>query len=154
MKGFDNDDAAVQAIQKGGTRFLRLNYANGDMVGHTGNLRATIEAVESVDTHLGRLRQATLQAGGVLLVTADHGNADEMLLRDKQGAFLRSDNNDRVARTSHTCNPVPLYIEGAPTGLQLAPHGGLANVAATTLALLGFDSPAGYEPSLLIQGDS
>ena len=150
MKATEITNAAIQAIQNGTSRFLRLNYPNGDMVGHTGNLEATIKAVEAVDVNLGRLMEATLAAQGVLMVTADHGNADEMFLRDTSGAFLRSELNQRRPCTSHTCNPVPLYIAGGPAGLRLTPNGGLANVAATALALLGYQAPTEYEPSLLV----
>ncbi len=147
MKASEITQAAIQAIQ-GGARFLRMNYANGDMVGHTGHLEATIRAVEAVDQNLAQLMKATQKANGVLIVTADHGNADEMLLRDKAGAFVPDETEGWQACTSHSCNPVPLYIMGAPKGIQLSNGGGLANVASTALACLGFAAPEGYEESL------
>ncbi|MEZ4383892.1 MAG: 2,3-bisphosphoglycerate-independent phosphoglycerate mutase [Nannocystaceae bacterium] len=145
-------DRVVQAIAAGvrdpAQRYdlIRLNYANGDMVGHTGDLRATILAVETVDLCLARLAAATRRAGGVLLVTADHGNADQMLDLRGDGSYL--------PRTSHSLNRVPLTIldprapGGGPTiaGIERA---GLGNVAATCLDLLGFAAPEGYLPSLL-----
>jgi len=150
MKAADITQAAIQAIQSG-TQFLRMNYANGDMVGHTGNLEATIQAVETVDQSLSKLMEATQKANGILIVTSDHGNADEMLLRDKTGAFVPDEIDGWQACTSHSCNPVPLYIVGAPPGVKLADGGGLANVAATTLACLGYAAPDDYATSLLIQ---
>jgi 2,3-bisphosphoglycerate-independent phosphoglycerate mutase len=125
---------------------VRLNYANGDMVGHTGDLRATILAVEAVDLCLARLVALTRQLQGILLVTADHGNADQMF--DGSG-------EQRRVRTSHSLNPVPLAIydpreplDGPTLALPSRPAG-LANLAATALNLLGFEAPDDYEPSLL-----
>src|SRR5690606_8694025 len=86
MKAAEITDAAVTAIESGDFDFVRLNYANGDMVGHTGDLEATRIAMEVVDRQLARLEDAVKKTGGVLLVTADHGNADEMYSRDKKGA--------------------------------------------------------------------
>ncbi len=126
--------------------FVRVNFANGDMVGHTGDAEAARLAVACVDFALGRLRRAVLDRGGVLVVTADHGNADHMFDRDGAGRIH--------VRTSHSLNPVPFWIEdprapgGAPR-LAPPPDPGLANVAATCLALLGFVPPDDYEPSLL-----
>ncbi|MFV8751849.1 2,3-bisphosphoglycerate-independent phosphoglycerate mutase [Nannocystaceae bacterium ST9] len=126
--------------------FVRLNYANGDMVGHTGDLRATILAVEAVDLCLGRLVAATRTLNGILLVTADHGNADQMF--DGSG-------EQRRVRTSHSLNPVPLAIydprepSGGPVLALPSRPAGLANLAATALNLLGFAAPDDYEPSLL-----
>lgn len=125
---------------------VRLNYANGDMVGHTGDLRATILAVEAVDLCLARLVAVTRELHGILLVTADHGNADQMF--DGSG-------EQRRVRTSHSLNPVPLAIFdpreplGGPTLALPSRLAGLANLAATTLNLLGFEAPDDYEPSLL-----
>jgi 2,3-bisphosphoglycerate-independent phosphoglycerate mutase len=115
------------------------------MVGHTGRLTASIYAVEAVDLCLGRLVAQTRLRGGVLVVTADHGNADQMF--DGTGA-------DRSVRTSHSLNPVPFVIydprlEAHGPRLRALEGAGLANVAATVLELLGFVPPADYEPSLL-----
>jgi 2,3-bisphosphoglycerate-independent phosphoglycerate mutase len=129
-----------------GYDLVRINYANGDMVGHTGDLRATILAVEAVDLCLSRLVALTRQLHGVLLVTADHGNADQMF--DGTG-------EQRRIRTSHSLNPVPLAIYdpreplGGPTLALPSRPAGLANLAATALELLGFQAPDDYEPSLL-----
>lgn len=152
MKAAEITDVLIAELASGKHRHARLNYANGDMVGHTGHRDAAILAVEAVDLCVGRLMKAIAELEGALLVTADHGNADEMyehkgseLIRDASGAL-------RV-KTSHTLNPVPCYLY-APTaeGLRLAPRDpqpGLANIAATTLELLGFEPPEGYRPSLL-----
>ncbi len=153
MKAAEITDRTLEALASGAHRFLRLNYANGDMVGHTGKLDATVLAVETVDLCLARLLPALARAGGTLVLTADHGNADDMVERDKGGApKLKQDGQPR-ARTSHTLNPVGLWIwrpGSAPLALREdLPQAGLANVAATVLELLGFEPPADYEPSLL-----
>jgi len=154
MKAAEITDVVVESlVGDAAPRHARLNYANGDMVGHTGDLEATILAVEAVDLSLGRLLPVVRELGGALIVTADHGNADEMFLRDKKsGATLRDDDGRPKAKTSHTLSSVPLHIYSP--GAQLALDGGvarpgLANLAATCLALMGFERPDGYEPSLI-----
>jgi 2,3-bisphosphoglycerate-independent phosphoglycerate mutase len=147
MKAAEVTDALLAALHEPGPKFdlVRVNYANGDMVGHTGELRPTILAVEAVDLCLERLVRATKQLGGILIVTADHGNADQMF--DGEGEA-------RQVRTSHSLNAVPFAITDPrePSGgprLRLPEHPGLSNLAATTLELLGFEPPSDYDPSLL-----
>jgi 2,3-bisphosphoglycerate-independent phosphoglycerate mutase len=150
MKAPEITDAVIEAIRSGDFGFIRLNFANGDMVGHTGNLPATILAVEAVDHALERLSKAVRDVGGVLIVTADHGNADEMYLRDKKGGgFLMTGGGEHQPRTSHSLNAVPFLVEGAPAGAALRPGGGLSNVAATVMELLGLQPPDDYDRSLL-----
>ena len=139
-------DAVVAAIASGGYRFVIVNFANGDMVGHTGVLPAAIRAVETVDTSLGRIVAATLAMGGVVLVTADHGNAEEMI-HPVTGAPM----------TAHTTNPVPVVLvspEDSPLRhAALRMDGRLASVAPTILQLLGVAAPSDMtEPSLLAAG--
>ena len=138
MKASEITDRAVAAIASGQWDHVRLNLANGDMVGHTGNLQATIAAVELVDRCVGELVQATVQAGGVLVVTADHGNADQMI---KKGKPL----------TSHTLNPVPFVLVDPSGGWELSEVSapGLANVGTSVLALCGLQPPADFEPALV-----
>ncbi len=159
MKAAEITDRLIDELRTGRHRFARVNYANGDMVGHTGSLTATVIAVESVDLQLARLAQAVEALDGVLVVTADHGNADEMYQREKSGAVARDARTGQPQiKTSHTLNPVPLviYEPGRGTregGLQLDPArcagAGIANVAATCLELLGFLPPEEMLPSLL-----
>ena len=113
--------------------FIRINYPNGDMVGHTGDLNAVIESMEAVDESINRLETAVKKAGGILVVLADHGNADDM------------------TKTAHTLNPVPFVIVDDSANYTLADLDtpGLANVAATLCELLGHDAPNGYEDSLI-----
>jgi len=114
----------------GGYGFAVVNFANPDMVGHTGSIPAVIAAVETTDACLGRVVDATEALGGVCLVTADHGNAEEMLAADGLSP-----------QTAHTTNPVPLILTAA--GVVLRDGGGLADLAPTVLALLGLEAPAG-----------
>jgi len=131
-------DKLVEAVEADHFDFILINYANPDMVGHTGSLEAAIKAVETVDTCLGRLVDAVLAAGGAALVTADHGNCEVM--RDPETG---------APHTAHTTNPVPCFLVGGPSGdgddVGLGPAGAiparLADVAPTLLALLGLPQP-------------
>ena len=153
MKAAEITDATIAALREQPTGFARINYANGDMVGHTGSFASARMAVEAVDLCLGRLLPVIKQLGGVALITADHGNAEEMYEVDKQGS-VKLENGRPKAKTSHTLNAVPFMIydpafagEYALAGALAKP--GLANVAATALDLLGFATPEHYCPSLL-----
>ena len=120
MKAAEITDATIERLGERAFRFGRINYANGDMVGHTGDRRAAILAVETVDLCLGRLLSAVRAAEGVALVTADHGNSDEMYERDGTGAFLIDEVTGRhKARTSHSLNRVPCILYD-PAGLAAA----------------------------------
>ena len=157
MKAAEITDATLAALSS--FRCGRINYANGDMVGHTGDLEAAVLAVEAVDLCIGRLIPAVREAKGALIVTADHGNADEMYLWDKSNKdFRRDEDGQPKAKTSHTLNPVPFYLYAPGVNLKLrsledpafgARPPGLANVAASVFELLGFEAPSDYEPSLL-----
>ena len=122
-------DKAVAAIDSGKYDLIVLNYANPDMVGHTGSLAAAIKAVETVDTGLGRIADAIQKAGGALLVTADHGNCE--MMRDPQTSG---------PHTAHTTNPVPLMLLGARNRTLVA-QGRLADIAPTLLELMELPKP-------------
>ena len=122
-------DKAIEAIGSGKYDLIVLNFANPDMVGHTGRLAAAIKAVETVDTGLGRITEAIRQAGGALLVTADHGNCE--MMRDPETGG---------PHTSHTTNPVPVLMMGG--GNAALREGRLADVAPTLLELMGLPQPA------------
>ena len=154
MKAAEITDRLIAELRSGRHRFARVNYANGDMVGHTGHFDATVLAVAAVDLQLARLRRAVDELGGVLVVTADHGNADEMYQRGKGGAIARDPATGApIAKTSHTLAPVPFAIHdrGAGDRYQLAPFAGagIASVTATCLELLGYTAPSELAPSLV-----
>ena len=154
MKAAEITDATLTAMRRGGLRHGRINYANGDMVGHTGNLDASVIAVEAVDLCLARIIPAIEKLDGALIVTADHGNCDEMFEVDKKsGDFKRSSTGELRNKTSHTLNAVPCYVYvPGNDSLRLndqVENPGIANISATTFELLGFERPEGYEPSIL-----
>ena len=122
-------DRLVAAVAGGGFDLIVVNYANTDMVGHTGDMAAAVGAVETVDTCLGRLEAAVTAAGGALLVTADHGNAEQM-----------SDPETRQSHTAHTRNPVPILLAAGAAGRTLR-NGTLADIAPTVLELMGLAQP-------------
>jgi 2,3-bisphosphoglycerate-independent phosphoglycerate mutase len=123
-------DKLVEAIGAGKFDLIVVNYANSDMVGHTGDLAAAVKAVEAVDACLGRVMAAVKKAGGVLLVTADHGNAEQMF-----------DEKTRQKHTQHTLNRVPALLFNAPAHIHSLADGKLADVAPTMLALMGLSQP-------------
>ncbi len=144
MKAYEITEEAIAAVAGGEYRFIRLNYANGDMVGHTGVDPAVRIAMETVDLCLGRLLRAVEDAGGVAIVTADHGNADK-LWTEKNGV--------RTPMVAHTTNAVPFAIRdfrgSDAVRMRDVSGAGLANVAATVITLLGYEAPDDYEPSLV-----
>jgi 2,3-bisphosphoglycerate-independent phosphoglycerate mutase len=155
MKAAEITDEVVKAIIGGDYRFIRLNYANGDMVGHTGVPDAVEIAVETVDLCVSRLIDAIKKAKGILIVTADHGNSDDMFQRNKKSGKIILD--DRTGnpkpKTAHSLNPVPVYIID-PTGtvqMKLTDHDnlGISSIAATCLKLLGFEPPQDFTPSIV-----
>ncbi|MGH9442287.1 MAG: 2,3-bisphosphoglycerate-independent phosphoglycerate mutase [Thermoanaerobaculia bacterium] len=123
-------DTAVESIASGSYDAIVMNYANADMVGHTGRLEPTIEAVECLDACLGRILDAVLYGGGALLMTGDHGNAEQMI-----------DPETGAAQTAHTTNPVPLIVATNADRRPLAPGGALKDVAPTLLGLMGIPVP-------------
>ncbi|HMX15566.1 MAG TPA: 2,3-bisphosphoglycerate-independent phosphoglycerate mutase [Rhodocyclaceae bacterium] len=154
MKAAEIADAMIAALKTGQFKTLRCNFANGDMVGHTGNFRAATMAVEAVDLALGRLLQAVDAAGGVALITADHGNADEMYELDKKsGQPALNKDGSYKAKTAHTLNPVPLILydraTGGKLGLRQLEKAGLSNIAATVANLIGLEKHPAWDESLL-----
>ncbi len=154
MKAAEITDAMIAALQSGKYQVLRCNYANGDMVGHTGNFRAATMAIEAVDLALSRLLPAIAAAGGVALITADHGNADEMFELDKKTRQpAQNKDGSFKAKTAHTLNPVPLIlydtVSGGKLGLQQTDSAGLSNIAATVANLLGLQKHDKWDDSVL-----
>jgi 2,3-bisphosphoglycerate-independent phosphoglycerate mutase len=128
-------DAVIEAIRSGDYRLIVVNFANGDMVGHTGKLDAAVEAVEAVDAAVARICEAVTSADGVLVITADHGNAEEMLQWSaKTSDFKRDADGKLIAKTSHTLNLVPFVIRDGPAspGLCAAPRPAAARGSATS----------------------
>jgi len=144
MKAAEITDKTIELLKSGQYKFGRLNYPNGDMVGHTGIPEAIIISVEAVDEGLAKLLEVIHELKGIAVVLADHGNADEM---------FTVKNGKKQVSTAHSLNPVPCAIVdgGYQEEYEMAdlPGAGLANVAATLLNLLGFEAPKEYAPSLI-----
>ena len=144
MKAAEITDLLIDAIRSGSYKNIRVNYANGDMVGHTGVQVSVRIAVETVDLMLSRLLPVLKEVGGAALITADHGNADCMYTEK---------NGERTPMVAHTKNPVPFIVKDYSQCNNFVLSGveepGLANVAATVLNLLGYAAPVDYERSLL-----
>lgn len=157
MKADEITDEVVKAIESGEYKFIRLNYPNGDMVGHTGNVAAVKASVEAVDEGVARIMEALKKTGGIMVCSADHGNSDDMYEVDKKTGELKKDaNGNYLIKTAHSLNPVPVYVYD-PAGSSKArlagvENPGIANLAATCITLLGYEPPEDYTPSLVEVG--
>ncbi|KDD73823.1 metalloenzyme superfamily protein, partial [Helicosporidium sp. ATCC 50920] len=155
MKAREIAEAGKEALRSRKFDVVRVNFANPDMVGHTGDLAATIKAVEIVDLCVKELLDVVDELGGRFLLTSDHGNADDMVQRAKKTLKPLMDEEGRaIPLTSHTLAPVPLAVggKGLPDGAVFRddlPDAGLANVAATVFNLLGYEAPDHMQPSVL-----
>jgi 2,3-bisphosphoglycerate-independent phosphoglycerate mutase len=157
MKADEVADAVVAAIESGEYKFIRLNFPNGDMVGHTGVNSAVKLAVEAVDEGVGRIMEALKKTNGIMVCSADHGNSDDMCELDKKtGDLVLAEDGHCKPKTAHSLNPVPAFVYD-PSGVSNArlsgvEHPGIANLAATCITLLGYVPPADYTPSLVEVG--
>ncbi len=142
MSAVELTDEAERRIQSGVYDVVIMNYANADMVGHTGVIEAAIKAVEVVDTGVGRVVEAALARGGAVLITADHGNAEQLIEYDTGNPL-----------TAHTTNPVPFYfVVPQWPNARLRGDGILADVAPTMLQLLQIPQPADMTGRTLVLG--
>ena len=161
MKCAEIADRVIEAVKSNSYDFIRLNFPNGDMVGHTGIYQAVVCSMEAMDIQIGRITKAVEEAGGIMLITADHGNSDDMYEHDKKtGAVsLKADGSPR-AKTSHSLNPVPCIVfdpeyrddyktKSGEADLQESGLG-ISSIAATCIKLLGYLPPAGYDKSVLV----
>ncbi len=153
MKCADITDRVIQEIESGKWDLIKLNYPNGDMVGHTGVYEAVVCSMEAMDLQLGRLKHAIEKSGGVMVITADHGNADDMYEHAKDGSVKMKESGEPKPKTSHSLNPVPCivfdpeykgeYSKDLNTGL------GISSIPATLMNFLGFDAPSDYDKSII-----
>ncbi|HPY45015.1 MAG TPA: 2,3-bisphosphoglycerate-independent phosphoglycerate mutase [Sphaerochaeta sp.] len=153
MKCAEIADRVIEEIESGTWDLIKLNFPNGDMVGHTGVYQAVVCSMEGMDLQIGRIEKAVRDAGGVLMITADHGNADDMYEHTKTGEVARKEDGTPKAKTSHSLNPVPFILvdplykgEYEPT---LKEGLGISSVAATVMNLLDFDPPEFYDSSII-----
>ena len=144
MKAEEITDKTIELLRSGNYKFGRLNFPNGDMVGHTGNFEAAVIAVESVDRCVAELLEVVKELDGIAVVTADHGNSDEMFVIK---------NGEKIVKTSHSLNPVPFVIYDPDYAdeynMKELPEAGLTNIAGTLLNLLGYENVEDYDESLI-----
>jgi len=158
MKAAEITDVLIEKIKSGEHKFIRANFPNGDMVGHTGSLAATVIGVETVDLMLARIIEAVRAANGVLIITADHGNSDEMYELDKNGEISKNKDGSFKFKTAHTLNPVPcIFLDDFHSAKYKIKDDkdnkygkfGLSNLAATFVNLLGYDAPDIWDESMI-----
>ena len=153
MKCAEITDRVIEEIESGKWDFIKLNFPNGDMVGHTGVFEAVVCSMEGMDLQIGRLKEAVEKAGGIMVITADHGNADDMYEHDKKGEVKRKENGDPKAKTSHSLNPVPCIIYDpeykGEYSTTLNEGLGISSIAATCMSLLGYVPPEDYDKSIV-----
>ncbi len=154
MKCAEITDKVIEAIKSGKYDHIRLNYPNGDMVGHTGVFNAVCCSMEGMDLQLGRLKAAIDEAGGILCLTADHGNSDDMYEHAKDGSVKMDKNGEPKPKTSHSLNPVPGIIydpeyKGEYDNEKLNDGLGISSWPATLMELMGYLPPKDYDKSLI-----
>ena len=155
MKCAEITDKLIEALRSGEYKYIRCNYPNGDMVGHTGSMQATVISVEALDLQLARLLSVIDEVHGAAIITADHGNADEMCEYDKKTKAPKLTKDGRYkAKTSHTLNPVPCIIYDNFTNDKYTVKKdegkfGLSDVAATAVNLLGYKAPSMWDESIV-----
>lgn len=153
MKCAEITDAVIKAIKSGKYDHIRLNFPNGDMVGHTGVFNAVVCSMEAMDLQLGRLKEAIDEAGGIMCITADHGNSDDMYEHKKDGAVAQNKDGSPKAKTSHSLNPVPGIIYDpeyqGEYELTLKDGLGISSWPATIMDLMGLVPPEDYDASMV-----
>ena len=146
-------DEVCKAIENNEFQFIRLNFPNGDMVGHTGVYQAVQTSMAALDICLERLYNSVVKAGGVMIMTADHGNADDMYEHDKSGAVKLDKAGNPKRKTSHSLNPVPAIIVDPESkgeyDTALNSGLGISSIAATCIDFLGLTPPADYDKSVI-----
>ena len=146
-------DQVCKAIENNEFQFIRLNFPNGDMVGHTGVYQAVQTSMAALDICLERIYNSVKKAGGVMIATADHGNADDMYEHAKDGSVKLDKNGEPKRKTSHSLNPVPAIIYDpeykGEYSLELNKGLGISSIAATCINFLGYEAPADYDKSLI-----
>ena len=153
MKCAEIADRVIKEVESGKWDLIKLNFPNGDMVGHTGVFEAVVCSMEAMDLQIGRIWDAIKKAGGVMVVTADHGNADDMYEHGKDGSLKLKKDGEPKSKTSHSLNPVPCIIcDSAYNGeysKELKSGLGISSIPATLMNLLGYEAPEDYDPSVI-----
>jgi len=154
MKCAEIADKVIEVVGNGDFELIKLNFPNGDMVGHTGNFQATLASMEIMDIQIGRIRDAVERAGGILILTADHGNSDDMFERNKKGEIVFRDDGKPKPKTSHSLNPVPflLYdpLYDGEYSTDFRKDLGISSIAGTCINLLGYQAPEDYDKGIIV----
>ena len=152
MKCAEIADKVIATIASGEYQLIKLNFPNGDMVGHTGVYQAVLASMEIMDLQIGRIKAAVEKAGGILILTADHGNSDDMFER-KKGQVVYKENGKPKAKTSHSLNPVPFLVfdpsYNGEYSTTFKEGLGISSVTATCINLLGYEAPADYDEGII-----
>ena len=153
MKCAEIADRVIKEVESGKWDFIKLNFPNGDMVGHTGVFEAVVCSMEAMDLQIGRIWDAVSAAGGIMIVTADHGNADDMYEHGKDGSVKTKADGEPKSKTSHSLNPVPCIIcddnYNGEYSKTLKEGLGISSIATTCITLLGYVPPEDYDPSVV-----
>ena len=153
MKCAEITDRILGEIEAGEYKLIKLNFPNGDMVGHTGVFQAVVCSMEAMDLSIGRLKKAIDASGGIMILTADHGNSDDMFEHDKKTGGVKEKNGKKVQKTSHSLNPVPCIIYDpkfdGEYDTNLNEGLGISSLAATTMNLMGYEAPEDYDKSII-----
>ena len=153
MKCAEITDRLIKVIEENKFDFIRVNFPNGDMVGHTGVYQAVVCSMEGLDLCIARLKNAVEKAGGIMVLTADHGNSDDMYEHDKSGSVKINEKGKPKAKTSHSLNPVPCIIYDpeyqGEYDKKLNNGLGISSLAATCINLLGYHEPNDYDKSVI-----
>ena len=153
MKCAEITDRVLGEIKAGDYKLIKLNFPNGDMVGHTGVFQAVVCSMEAMDLSIGRMKKAIDAAGGIMILSADHGNSDDMFEHDKKTGDVKVKNGKKEQKTSHSLNPVPCIIYdpqfNGEYDTTLNEGLGISSLAATTLNLMGYEAPADYDKSVI-----
>jgi len=154
MKCAEIADKVIEVVDNSGFELIKLNFPNGDMVGHTGNFQATLASMEIMDIQIGRIRDAVERAGGILILTADHGNSDDMFERNKKDEVVFRKDGRPKSKTSHSLNPVPflLYdpLYDGEYSTEFRKNLGISSVAGTCINLLGYQAPENYDRGIIV----
>lgn len=153
MKCAEIADRVIAEIKGGKWDFIKMNFPNGDMVGHTGVFEAVVCSMEALDLQIGRIKNAVEKSGGILLITADHGNADDMYEHKKDGTIATNADGTYKVKTSHSLNPVPCILfdpcYNGEYDKELVQGLGISSIATTCIELLGYKAPSDYDPCIV-----
>ena len=154
MKCAEIADKVIEVIDNGEFDLIKLNFPNGDMVGHTGNFQATLASLEIMDIQIGRIRNVVERTGSILILTSDHGNSDDMFERNKKGEIVFREDGRPKPKTSHSLSPVPFLLYDpfydGEYSIEFRKGLGISSIAGTCINLLGYHAPENYDKGIIV----